>query len=138
MRYALVGSVAALVAGVALIAWSIVEQGASLYLVVFVPVVSGSSLSFLLGVALLLVGFFTLPWALDARGEAAVPAPSPPAAAPSSPEPSGGVGGVVLLGPVPIVFGSWKGVSRRTRWWLALGGAIVFTVGLLVFVLVLR
>jgi len=136
MRFALVGAVAALVAGVALIALSVAEGGASVGLVVVVPVVSGSSLLFLVGVLLLIVGFFALPFALAARWEEEPPLPSPPS--PARAEREGGVGGFVLIGPFPVVFGTWKGVSRRTRWLLALGGAVLFTVAFVAVVLFLR
>jgi uncharacterized membrane protein len=37
-----------------------------------------------------------------------------------------GAGGVVLIGPVPIFFGSWRGANRRTKWLVAaIGGAVL-------------
>ncbi|MGA7475996.1 MAG: DUF131 domain-containing protein [Thermoplasmata archaeon] len=135
MRWFLLGAVAALVAGVALVALSVVEGGAKVALLVIVPVLSGSSLTFLLGVVLLVVGFLSLPFAIAAEwGEEL---PSLPSSGTAPPERQSGVGGIVLVGPVPIVFGSWKGMSRRTRWWLALAGAVVLTVAFVVFVLAL-
>ncbi|MGP8158302.1 MAG: TIGR00304 family membrane protein [Thermoplasmata archaeon] len=135
MKWFLLGAVAALAAGVVLVAVSVVEGGASVVLFVFVPVVSGSSLTFLLGVALLVVGFLSLPFALAEDWNEAPPALPSNGAAP--PEGQGGVGGVVLIGPIPIVFGSWKGISRRTRRWLALAGAVLLTVAFVWFVLFL-
>ncbi len=135
MKWFLLGAVATLAAGVVLVAVSVVEGGASVALFVFVPVVSGSSLTFLLGVVLLVVGFLSLPFALSEDWSEAPPALPLNGTAP--PEVQGGVGGVVLIGPVPIVFGSWKGISRRTRWWLALAGAVLLTVAFVWFVLFL-
>ena len=135
MKWFLLGAVAALAAGVALVALSVVEGGASVALFVFVPVVSGSSVTFLLGVALLVVGFLSLPFALAEGWDEAAPALPSSGTAPS--EGQGGVGGVVLIGPVPIVFGSWKGISRRTRWYLALAGAVLLTIAFVWFVLFL-
>ena len=126
MRTLLVAALVVWAAGLLLIVASIAEGGARVALVVIVPVVSGSSLTFLLGVALLIAGFLL--------GFLGVPGSwvEPPASeAPSEPVGSerSGVGGVVLVGPVPIVFGSWRGtLSRRTRWTLALAGAALVIV----------
>lgn len=130
-------SVVALISGAALVVLSVVAGRATVSLVVIVPVVSGSSGEFLLGVVLLIAGLFSLPWAfMDTATEA-----SPPSASRGPPESSngsgGGTGGLVLVGPVPIFFGSWRGVSRRTRWIVALVGAAVlalFVVGWLLAV----
>ena len=135
MRWFLLGTLAVLAAGVALVAVSVLEGGANVALLVIVPVVSGSSLTFLLGVVLLVVGFLSLPFA-TAEGWDEAP-PALPSGGTGPPEAQSGVGGVVLLGPVPIVFGSWKGISRRTRWWLALAGAVLLTVAFVWFVLFL-
>lgn len=130
MRPLVLGSVGILAAGIALVAWSVAEGGAAVDLVVFVPVVSGSSLAFLAGVLLLIVGFFSLPFTL-AAGEYSPSDASGPEGPPSSPPtPSGGLGGFVLIGPVPILFGTWKGVSRRARWLLALVGAVLLTLAI--------
>jgi len=135
VKWFLLGAVAALAAGVALVALSVVEGGASVALFVFVPVVSGSSLTFLLGGVMLVVGFLSLPFALAEGWDEAPQAL--PSGGTSTTEGQGRVGGVVLIGPVPIVFGSWKGISRRTRWWLALAGAVLLTVAFVWFVLFL-
>lgn len=133
MRGFFLGAVGALVAGVALVALSIVEGGASVALLVIVPVISGSSLTFLLGVVLLVVGFLSLPFALAEEWGGAPP--SLPSSGTAQTGGQGGGGGFILIGPVPIVFGSWKGISRRTRWWLAFVGAVLLTVAFVVFVL---
>jgi len=125
MRVALAVSLATLLAGAALIAFSVVTAGTAVELVVVFPVLSGSSVSFLVGVVLLIAGFFSLPFGLAGEWEAADSLP--PAAGTVPPDRPSGVGGFVLVGPVPIVFGSWRGVSRRTRWLLALAGAVLLT-----------
>ena len=136
MRGLVPAAAALIVAGVALVALSISEGGATLALVVVFPVVFGSSVLFVLGVVLMFAGFVCLPFALatsaivDAEGP--VPEGSEASAGASA------VGGVVLIGPVPILFGSWRELSRRARWALVLLGAGLFTLALLALVWVLR
>ena len=136
VRSVLLASAAVFVVGVLLVALSVLDGGASVSLVLIIPVISGSSLSFLFGVALLIAGFVTL---VFAASEGGITATAPPSAesSPASPN-AGGAGGLILVGPVPIVFGSWRGISRRTCWWLALLGAVVLTVFVLAFVWLLR
>ncbi|HKN07457.1 MAG TPA: DUF131 domain-containing protein [Thermoplasmata archaeon] len=134
MRLRLLGAIAILAVGVALIVVSVFEGRASVSLLVIFPVISGSSLTFLLGVVFLIVGFFSLPFALSDGWESAPPSSSNRTAPPSNV--GSGVGGFVLIGPVPFVFGSWKGISRRARWALALSGAVLFLVVLVVFLFV--
>jgi uncharacterized protein (TIGR00304 family) len=136
MRLRQLGSAAALFAGVALIVLSVIDGGASVSLLVIIPIISGSSLVFLLGVVLLIAGFFSLPFALAVVDDDA--APTLPASTTPTSGTSGDVGGVVLIGPVPIVFGSWKGVSPRIRWALVLVGAVLLTFALVAFVLFVR
>ncbi|HLN50862.1 MAG: TIGR00304 family membrane protein [Thermoplasmata archaeon] len=131
--------VAALVAGVALVVYSVLVSAASVSLVVFVPVLAGRSTAFLGGVALLAVGFLTLPLTFAGPTRPGTPSPASPAGSPQADEEVGptGVGGLVLLGPVPIFFGSWSRVSRRVRWAAVLLGVAVLA-GLLVVFLVAR
>jgi uncharacterized protein (TIGR00304 family) len=123
-------------AAIALIVLSVLEGGATVSLVIIFPVVSGSSPEFLLGVGLLMAGFVALLFAFAYDYAEPETPPSSPSGAASSV--SGGTGGVVLIGPVPIVFGSWRGISRRSRWLLALVGAIVLIVVVLAAVGLLR
>ena len=124
--------------GITLVVVSVVQGGATVSLVVIIPVVSGSSATFVAGVALVIAGFLALllafsgPWPLE---EAPL---GPDAQGTSSGKAAGGAGGFVLIGPVPIVFGSWRGISRRDRWRLALVGAVVLIVVLLAAVWLLR
>jgi len=138
VRAVVLGSVALLVAGLFLVAWSVVDGGASVALLVVIPVISGSSLAFLLGVVLLIAGFFSLPFTLAEEWEGALAPSGPTAPTSRSSSDQGGAGGFVLIGPVPIVFGTWKGVSRRTRWLLALAGGVLFTLAIVAFLVLVR
>ena len=112
-------SLAAIVVGAALIVAAVAEGRALVYLVVVIPVVSGSSAVFLLGVVLLAAGLFSLPWSLAGS----LPEIVPPEEETVDSKSGTASGGVVLIGPVPILFGSWRRVPARTRWILALVGA---------------
>lgn len=125
--------------GVALIADSVIRGSARVSLVVVVPVVSGQSIEFLLGVVAVFAGFLTLPWLFLLEEERPGRSPEAPGAAPTPPPlPSSshvGGGGLILIGPVPILFGGWRTVSRRTRWWLAIAGAAIVVAFLMVVLL---
>ena len=117
-------------AGAVLVAVAALQGGAELAIVLVVPVIFGRSLEFVGGVFLLVAGVFTLPLAFEPAGEAEPAAPgSPPSRA------SGGSGGLLLIGPFPIFFGSWKGVSPRTRVIAAVVGGGALVVAVLVLVL---
>jgi uncharacterized membrane protein len=113
-------------AGGALIVDAVVRGSASVAVLVILPVVFGGSAEFLIGVVLLLVGFVALPLAF-------VPYEEPTAAAgprARAEAPTAEVGGLLLIGPVPVFFGSWKTVSTRTKLAVAAAGAafVVFFV----------
>lgn len=127
-------AVAAFLAGIALVVLAVIDGRATVSLVVIVPVVTGASGEFLLGVVLIVVGMFALPWALAEEREEDRPLPTPEAQPGSSPA----SGGLVLVGPVPIFFGSWRGVSRRTRWIVALVGTVVLALFVIGWWLALR
>ena len=105
--------------------------GASLALVVVVPVIFGASTEFFLGVVVLFFGFVTLPLAFgytfvtDEASEG-----QPPSRAEAPPEE---VGGLLLIGPVPIFFGRWKHVSRRIRMAAVAVGAVLLGVAVGLF-----
>ncbi|MGI0071719.1 MAG: hypothetical protein ACRECT_06600 [Thermoplasmata archaeon] len=108
-----------LAAGAAFVVLSVIEGHAGLAIVVVLPVVYGGSLEFGLGVLLLVAGLLTLPFVSSTRFVVEDESGSETAV-------SGGSGGVVLLGPVPIFLGGWRGVPARTRWILAgVGGAVL-------------
>ena len=122
-----------IVAGGVLVGLSVLAGGASLAIVVIVPVVYGRSLEFLAGVLLLLAGLFTLPLA-GQDTEDVGPAETERDGAGESTH----VGGLVLVGPVPILFGRWTGVSTRARLALALIGAALLAMAIVVFALAVR
>jgi uncharacterized membrane protein len=111
-----------LAAGALLVGLAALEGGAHLAVVVVIPVVYGESWLFGAGVLFLIAGLFTIPLAFE-RDER----PRSPGSG-SAPVPPGGAGGFVLIGPVPIFFGSWRGVSPRTRVILAVVGAALLVV----------
>ncbi|MCI4350991.1 MAG: DUF131 domain-containing protein [Thermoplasmata archaeon] len=110
VRWGRAASPLLLVIGAGLVVHAVLTGNAHLFLLVIVPVVAGSSVEFFLGVVLLAIGLFVLPWSLvgtmnevDSRG-----------AERERPDPgsSHASGGVVLVGPIPIFFGSWRAPSR--------------------------
>jgi uncharacterized membrane protein len=111
-----------LLAGAALVAHAVLSGNAHLYLLLVVPVVSGSSAEFFLGVLLLALGILLLPWSLlGTTEEGPISSRSP---APAEGNPSGSSGGVILVGPIPFFFGSWRSPSRA-RYLLAVGAGVV-------------
>jgi uncharacterized protein (TIGR00304 family) len=132
------GVLGAWVAGALLVADAVLHGRASLALVVIVPVFFGGSSEFLLGVVLLVVGFFLVPLALwePSESEPLRPVPVGPRPTPPSAEVAGG--GVVLIGPVPLFFGGWKNVSRRVRLLLAIVGGTVLVLLVVGYVLAVR
>lgn len=123
-----------LVVGAALVVDAVVRGAASVALIAIIPVVSGSSAEFLAGVVLLLVGFLSLPLAFrppaEPGGAALLLDPRARGEAPTEE-----VGGLLLVGPVPIFFGGWKNVSVRTRVAVAVIGAALLVALLLAVVL---
>ncbi|MGP8071515.1 MAG: TIGR00304 family membrane protein [Thermoplasmata archaeon] len=121
-----------LLAGAGLLVDAVLQGGASVALVVVVPVVFGGSVEFFLGVLLLFLGLVTLPWALGLSFDVETEESS---TALRDRAPSAEVGGLILIGPVPIFFGRWRSVSRRTRLAVAaLGGALVLLLVIVVLV----
>lgn len=129
----------ALVGGAALIGWALARGEAELHLVVIIPVISGGGAIFAGGVVLFMVGLFVTFFAMALRqaeamaGEAGTAPPQTghgQAQPQGAPAPRGGTefGGVIFIGPVPIVFG--KG-QRTSRWMLV--GSIVFGILMIVF-----
>lgn len=116
--------------GMVLIALAALQGGAGVAVVVIVPVIYGRSLEFVAGVLLLIAGLFTLPLAF----ESAEGLPRSDLGGPEG-EPYARSGGLILVGPIPIFFGSWKGVSGRTRTIAAIVGSIALVAMIVVLVL---
>lgn len=134
-------SLTALIAGLALLAYSGVQGDLSVHLVLVIPVISGSGPAAALGMLLAIGGLFGLFWTgMELQGPGPGPGqgpgrPAPTAAKAAGPEATSGSerrsGGIILLGPIPIAWGSGK---DGLRWAVALG--IVLTVlAVLVFYL---
>lgn len=114
---------AVLIAGLVTLALAVARGEASLYLIVVIPAVVGTGPLAFLGILLVFAGFF-LTFFLWSVG-APLPAPEPveaPAFTPPEAPPARRWGGVVFLGPIPLVFGS---DPQMTRMMLVLG-AILF------------
>lgn len=119
-------------AGIAFLALAFARGEATLSLVVIFPVITATGPWAVLGVLLILASFVAGFFALTRRMTAPVQgAEAPEAGAPPS-TPERRWGGVVFLGPLPIVFGSDARVATAM---LIL--AIVLFAGLLVFTFLL-
>jgi uncharacterized membrane protein len=109
---------ALLIAGASLIAYAVATGQARFYLVLIIPVVTGDSVALVLGAVLLVVGFLLIPWSFSGVAE------DPPANRPHAPGVTAGSeptsGGLLLVGPVPFFFGSWR-THSRARYWVAVG-----------------
>ncbi len=121
-----------LVAGVAALAVGFLQGQASLNLFVIFPVITATGGWSALGIVLLIAGFFSLFLTWPSVAPAPPPTvgepltPSTPAE-PAPPAATRRWGGVVFLGPVPVVFGSDAKVAR----WMLVVGILLF-VGLVV------
>lgn len=129
---------ALIVLGITALAVGFLRNEATLSLVVIIPVITATGAWAGLGIFALLVGVVAvfLTWPASMAGSpapAGSPPPDggpPPAAAPVA-VPSRRWGGVVFLGPIPVVFGS---DARVTRWMLVAG--LVLVVALLVLTVI--
>ncbi len=125
------------VVGAVVLAVGVLRGEATLSLFLIFPVVTASGAWGFLGILLMIAGVFLffLAWSrVPEPVDETVPTaprgpPSPSAAAP--PEPRRRWGGVVFLGPIPVVFGSNQKVAK----WMLLVGVLLF-VGLVVFTVI--
>ncbi len=109
---------------------------ASLSLFVIFPVITATGGWSALGILLVIAGFFALFFTWPAW---TVAEPVPPSSQATGPVSGGGTresssrrwGGVVFLGPIPVVFGSDAKVAK----WMILAGVLLF-VGLLVLTII--
>ncbi|NOQ53004.1 MAG: DUF131 domain-containing protein [Thermoplasmata archaeon] len=131
-------SILMVVAGIALIVWAGLRGEAEFYLVLIIPVISGSGGVFAAGVLLLIFGIMLLFFAMSLRSVERYPDQTPqarpPARSPRTGEPptGGGArwGGVVFIGPIPITFGSGPRMGR-----LMVVAAIIMALLMLAFFL---
>ena len=104
--------VAVFLGGIACIAAAVATGEAEVDLVVIFPVFSGSSGLFLVGIALVILSFL-IGFAMLAMSQAELAANLSAHAVPGKPtvERKTNYGGVVLIGPVPIAFGSDRRIA---------------------------
>lgn len=121
--------------GLAALAGAVARGEASLYLILVVPVVVGTGPLAFLGILLVFLGFF-LTFFLGLSG--ATPSSDEPTQTPAVMSPGTARprrwGGVVFLGPIPLVFGSDPRMSRM----MLILGAILFLALLLLTIALLR
>ncbi len=116
--------VAGIVGGAALIAASLATGEGHAYLLLIFPVFTSTGALGLLGIVLLFAGIAGTMFSFAAGGIPAMetsgttqPAQAPPSGPPTAAA-APRLGGVVMLGPIPLVFGS---DARITKWMIALG-----------------
>lgn len=105
--------IAVFVSGIACIAAAVMGGEADVRLFLIFPVFSGSSWLFILGTLLIVLSFF-VGFAMIAIGGTEVDRFQPGSAEPPSPTTARRkttFGGVVLVGPIPIVFASGKNMA---------------------------
>lgn len=123
-------SLVSLAAGVLLLAYSGLQGDLSVHVILILPVISGSGPAAALGMLLAIGGLFGVLWTglpLQGPGSGGSPgggpqSPTPTAAEAPGHEPPRGSetrsGGIILLGPIPIAWGSGK---DGLRWAVLLG-----------------
>src|SRR3990170_8849397 len=124
-------ALSAFAGGLALLGYSVAVGESQVHLVLIFPIVTGGGAAGLAGMGLIflamIIGFLSFarfsPGPVSTAEAAGAPQP-PPAPAP----PATKFGGVVFLGPIPIVFGSSPTVSK-----VMLALAVVMTILLLAF-----
>jgi uncharacterized membrane protein len=120
-----------LLIGALLLAESLATGGARLYLLLIIPVVTGTTPLFVLSVVFLVVGFLFLPLAfIGEEGTETEPVSAGPPA-PASPTVAGGSGGLILVGPIPIFFGAWRRNAPISYRWAVVLGVVLAVVALL-------
>jgi uncharacterized protein (TIGR00304 family) len=121
------------VGGIALISLAVASGEADVSLFLIFPVFSGSSALFVLGTVLILLSFVA-GFAFLALGQHELVVSSLPwadkTAGGGEPQTKTKYGGVVLIGPIPVAFGSDKKIA-----WTMLAVGIAVAVALLVLIL---
>ena len=125
-----------LAAGGAALAWGFMQGEASLHLFLVFPVITATGGWSALGILLIIAGFFALflTWSPEFPSGIAAPMAPSPASPPTELAPSAPTrrwGGVVFLGPVPVVFGS---DAKVTKWMIVVG--VLLFVGLVVLTVI--
>ena len=130
--------IAFLVLGIMLIAYSVRSGGSELYFVLVFPVLHGSDLYGILGMLLILAAFIVLP--LSFAYQQAMGGDAGPVSLDydkyGDPDidrkrVKSSLGGVIFIGPIPIIFGSNRGVAR----WMMVVAGIIAVIIAVVFIL---
>ncbi len=128
-----------LLTGLVALAVAVARGEASVYLIFIVPAVVGTGPLAFLGILLVFLGFFLtfFLWAAGAPPPAMGPTKDPtevPGVTPQGTPKTRRWGGVVFLGPIPLVFGS---DPQMTRWMLILGAILFLALVLLTIALLI-
>lgn len=121
-----------LILGVLALAYGLIQGQGTLSLVLVFPVITATGGWTALGIILVLAGFLVsfLAWTVPSPGMRETvtepPATAPP---PSARAPARRWGGVVFLGPLPIVFGSDAKIAR----WMLLAAVALFAALVILF-----
>jgi uncharacterized protein (TIGR00304 family) len=126
------------VGGVAALILAFLENEATLSLFVIFPVITATGAWAFLGILLMIAGVFVF-FFIGPPPMAAEPLASPPGS--TSPPSAASVaaggrrwGGVVFLGPIPVVFGSDQKVTQ----WMLILGVVLFVALLVLTIIALR
>ena len=124
-----------LLTGLVALALAVARGEASVYLILIVPAVVGTGPLAFLGILLVFLGFFLtfFLWTAGASPPAIDPGEIPAVTPQGTPKPRRW-GGVVFLGPIPLVFGS---DPQMTRWMLILGAILFLALVLLTIALLI-
>jgi len=124
---------ASILAGVALLGYAVATAQAHLYLLLIVPVVTGSSGAFFAGVLLVFLGIAIGATIAEPFEAVAGTPPSSPSGVEGGRSPPSRSGGLILIGPVPIALGTARPQTRRGRYLLVAVAVGLFVAVLLVF-----
>ena len=129
---------AVFIAGVAALILALLQNEATLSLFVIFPVVTATGawafLGILLMIASVFVFFFTWTPTMATERIPATPGSTSPPPAPSVAASGRRWGGVVFLGPIPVVFGSDQKVTQ----WMLILGVVLFVALLVLTIIALR
>lgn len=118
---------AALLGGLAVLAYAAMQGQLRVGLLLFIPFVYGEGVLALLGFALLMAAVFLGFARAAASSDATRMEGAPPLKEGDVRTSERRHGGVILLGPIPIVWGSDRGIAK----WMVLAGAALLVLALL-------
>ncbi len=97
--------------GILLVVLSVFEGDAEIALLLFIPVIYGSGIFFIMGILLLFLSFILF-FVFSAGSLQRVPHQRKGAYKKTE----SSYGGVIFLGPIPIVFGKDKSITKKMMW----------------------